>query len=57
MNDLEEDPTYRQNINIYKDTKQQNTIPLEDPSIPHITLEEMLDDLHIDDSEMTEVYE
>lgn len=55
LDELEEDPTLRQNINIYKDTTKQ--IPVDsddqmDPDDPQITLEEMLDDLVIDDVEM-----
>lgn len=50
----------RQNINIFRDSKKQ--IPVDedeviDPSVPQITLEEMLDDLFIDDVEMKEVSE
>ncbi|KAK7590283.1 hypothetical protein V9T40_001896 [Parthenolecanium corni] len=53
MDDLEEDKEFRQNINIYK---SKNVIPvdtddMEDSGAPHITLEEMLDDLVIDDNE------
>lgn len=59
LDDLEEDPELRQNINIFRDTRKQ--IPVDtneiDPSIPQITLEEMLDDLVIEDTEMTEVSE
>lgn len=59
LDDLEEDPELRQNINIFRDTRKQ--IPVDtneiDPSIPQITLEEMLDDLAIEDTEMTEVSE
>lgn len=54
LDDLEEDPTMRQHINIFKDTKKQNhhQLPVDtddmiDPSLPVITLEEMLDDLVI----------
>ncbi|RZF49096.1 hypothetical protein LSTR_LSTR008382 [Laodelphax striatellus] len=60
LDDLEEDPTYRQNVNIFKDPKKTASgIPVdsnnvEDPSAPQITLEEMLDDLHIDDVDMAE---
>ena len=58
LEDLEEDPEMRQNINIFRDSKKQ--IPVDDndildPSIPQVTLEEMLDDLFIDDVEMQEV--
>lgn len=57
MDDLEEDPEYRQNVNVFKDASK--TIPVDtndmvDPSVPRITLEEMLDDLVLDDVEMTD---
>lgn len=59
LDDLEEDPELRQNINIFRDSRKQ--IPVDtnelDPSIPQITLEEMLDDLVIEDTEMTEASE
>lgn len=59
MEELEEDPELRANINIYRDSKKQ--IPVDtssiDPSMPQITLEEMLDDLVIEDTDMAEVYE
>ncbi|XP_063976766.1 60S ribosomal export protein NMD3 isoform X2 [Diachasmimorpha longicaudata] len=59
LEDLEEDPEMRQNINIFRDSSKQ--IPVDsndlDPSVPQVTLEEMLEDLVIADSEMTEVYE
>lgn len=52
---MEEDPTFRQNINIFKD---KNKIPVDtdeiDPTLPRITLAEMLDDLNIEDVEMNE---
>jgi len=58
LEDLEEDPDMRQNINIFKDSKKQQ-VPVDvndmvDPSVPQITLEEMLDDLVIDDVEMAD---
>lgn len=58
MDDLEEDPALRQNINIFKD--KNKIIPVDsndecDPSVPRVTLEEMLDDLVIDDVEMSEI--
>lgn len=60
MNDLEEDALYRQNVNIYKaapsmpvDANDVHTED-EDPDVPKITLEEMLDDLTIDDIGMEE---
>lgn len=59
---MEENPETRQNVNIYKDSRK--VIPVDsndlalDPSIPQITLEEMMDDLVIvEDSDMTECYE
>ncbi|XP_052862738.1 60S ribosomal export protein NMD3-like [Anopheles cruzii] len=55
LEDLEEDPELRQNVNIFKDSKRQiavDTNDMDDPSVPRITLEEMLDDLVLDDAEM-----
>lgn len=53
---MEEDPVFRQNVNIFKDV---NKIPVDtdeiDPALPRITLAEMLDDLVIEDVEMTDV--
>jgi nonsense-mediated mRNA decay protein 3 len=57
LDDLEEDPRLRQNVNIYKDSTKQipvDTNDMDDPSVPRITLEEMLDDLVLDDAEMAE---
>lgn len=64
LEDLEEDPQLRQNVNIFKDqarqqAAQQPSMPVDvddmlDPSVPRITLEEMLDDLLLDDDEMGE---
>jgi nonsense-mediated mRNA decay protein 3 len=49
----------RNTINIYKDIKKQqiavDTDDMEDSSVPQITLDEMLDDLTLDDVEMSEV--
>ncbi|KAK0088365.1 hypothetical protein PV325_012263 [Microctonus aethiopoides] len=57
LEELEEDPEMRQNINIFRDTSRQ--IPVDskdvDPNMPQISLEEMLEDLVIDDTEMNEV--
>lgn len=55
MNDLEEDPQLRQNVNIFKDSSK--LIPVDvndgiDPSVPRITLDEMLDDLVLEDDDM-----
>lgn len=54
---MEEDPDLRQNVNIFKD--RTKAIPVDvndgiDPSVPQITLEEMLDDLVLDDDDMGE---
>lgn len=62
LEDLEEDPQLRQNVNIFKDQarqqQQQMAVDVDDmvdPSVPRITLEEMLDDLVLnDDDEMGE---
>lgn len=53
LEDLEEDPAFRQNINIYKDKARiaVDTGDMVDEDLPQITLEEMLDDLHIDGAE------
>ena len=53
LNDLEEDPELRQNVNVYKDARK---IAVDDTSeadqdIPQITLAEMLDDLVLEKSE------
>ncbi|XP_049870141.1 60S ribosomal export protein NMD3 [Pectinophora gossypiella] len=56
LDDLEEDPVLRQNINIFKDgTKIAVDTDEIDPTMPRITLAEMLDDLNIEDVEMSEV--
>ncbi|XP_046396883.1 60S ribosomal export protein NMD3 [Ischnura elegans] len=53
LEDLEEDPGYRQNVNIYKARKAPCAVDVNDPdedeTMPKITLEEMLDDLDIGD--------
>lgn len=57
LDDLESDPQLRQNVNIFKDASKimpVDTNDMMDPSVPRITLEEMLDDLVLDDVEMTE---
>ncbi|XP_014241897.1 60S ribosomal export protein NMD3 [Cimex lectularius] len=58
LDDLEEDAVYRQNVNIYKDPKKA-VMPVDTDDVDEsnqfcITLEEMLDDLHVDDVEMAE---
>lgn len=55
LEDLEEDPQLRQHINIFRDASKQipvDTNDMDDPSVPKITLEEMLDDLNIEDIQM-----
>lgn len=51
----------RQKINIFKDAKKQSMAvdvnDMADPSMPQVTLEEMLDDLVIDDVEMADAWE
>lgn len=57
LDDLESDPQLRKDINIFKDASKimpVDTNDMMDPCIPRITLEEMLDDLVIDDVDMTE---
>lgn len=55
---MEEDPAYRQNVNIFRDkSKEQIAVDVDDlgdETIPHITLDEMLDDLNLEDVEMSE---
>lgn len=52
---MEDDPLYRLNVNIYKD-RERLAVPVEsetdDENAPQISLQEMLDDLHLDDAEM-----
>uniref|UniRef100_A0A914XE13 60S ribosomal export protein NMD3 n=1 Tax=Plectus sambesii TaxID=2011161 RepID=A0A914XE13_9BILA len=58
LEDLEDDPVLRENVNIYKDPrKMAMAVETDDededlPSAP--TLQEMLDDLHLDDEPMPE---
>lgn len=55
MDDLEQDPQLRQNVNIFKDSTKAIPVDINDgmdPSEPRITLEEMLDDLVLEDDEM-----
>ncbi|KAF5284483.1 hypothetical protein FQA39_LY17018 [Lamprigera yunnana] len=57
LNELEEDPEMRKNVNIFKDPSKQIPVDCYDDNYqegPHITLEEMIDDLQIDDVEMAE---
>lgn len=57
LDDLEEDPGLRQHVNIFKDSSKQIPVDINDgidPSVPRITLEEMLDDLVIVDDDMGE---
>lgn len=49
LEDLEEDPDFRQNINIFKDASKISVEAAEsdDEGLPQISLQEMLEDLHI----------
>nr|XP_022296882.1 uncharacterized protein LOC111106472 [Crassostrea virginica] len=53
LEDLEEDHTTRQYVNIYKDQSKiaVDITDTEDEDLPQISLQEMLDDLHIADDE------
>ncbi|NP_001135423.1 nonsense-mediated mRNA 3 [Nasonia vitripennis] len=59
LDDLEEDPELRSNVNIFRDKSKQIPVDTDciDPTMPQITLEEMLDDLVIEDEEMAEFIE
>lgn len=56
LEDIEEDPEYRKQINVYRDTSKpinnnnNGQSMEEDNNYPHITLAEMLDDLHLNDN-------
>lgn len=54
LEDLEEDPQYRTNINIYRDEVKMATAPAsgndETADLPQVSLEEMLEDLNIDEA-------
>ncbi|XP_063243465.1 60S ribosomal export protein NMD3 [Bacillus rossius redtenbacheri] len=53
LDDLEEDPALRQNVNIFRDRDVPvDADELDDPTDPRITLEEMLDDLCLDEEPM-----
>ncbi len=57
LEDLEEDEASRQHVNIYKKTTPPPSCADDDDEetdVPTISIEEMLDDLHIDDEEMPE---
>lgn len=58
MDDLEEDKDLRQNINIYKnpDVNVESAVE-DDDDAPHISLEEMMEDLCIYEDDVMEVYE
>jgi len=53
LEDLEEDPTLRQNVMIYKDERKFNEIDDEKETIdiPQIGLEEMMSELKLDEDE------
>ena len=55
LEDLEEDPKSRENINIYKDQRKILNVENEDSdceNVPQISLQEMLDDLRLTDEPM-----
>jgi len=60
LEDLEEDPLTRQHVNIYKDknppipVEAEQKAGAESDETPQISLQEMLDDLHLEDEEMPE---
>lgn len=55
LDDLEEDPGLRKNVNIFKAATAVDYNDADfDPTAPRITLEEMLDDMNIEDEEMEE---
>lgn len=47
MEDLEEDPEYRKNVNIYRDATKPAETAAEAEDVPRITLAEMLEDLNL----------
>lgn len=51
LEDLEEDPQYRANVNIYRDSEKMATSDTasEVGDMPQVGVEEMLEDLHIAD--------
>lgn len=49
LGDLEEDKTYRQNVNIYVDRDYKGAPEDDDDETPKITLQEMLEDLHLEE--------
>ena len=49
MEDLEDDSTLRQNVNIYFDPKKKPRNP--DPDLPCISVEEMLHELSLEEPE------
>lgn len=51
--DLEEDPAFRQHVNIYKDSKKIQVESVAD-EMPQISLQEMLEDMTLEDEPMDE---
>ncbi len=52
LEDLEEDMDYRKNVNIYLDRNKEIAVESSDEDdAPRISLQEMLDDLHLTDAE------
>jgi nonsense-mediated mRNA decay protein 3 len=55
LQDLEQDPAYREKVNIYKDMRvsvvKEDVTTEDEGDAPKISLEEMLDDLHLSDED------
>jgi len=53
LQDLEEDPAYREGVNIYRDSSKirVDTTTDDEGDVPKISLEEMLDDLTLSEAE------
>lgn len=54
--DLEEDPAFRQNVNIYKDSEKV-AVESVDGDMPQISLQEMLEDMTLEDEPMDDMIE
>ena len=60
LEDLEEDPKARENVNIYKDPRKMTSVEAagaeesDNDNAPQISLQEMLDDMHLNDDPMGE---
>lgn len=52
LGDLEEDKTYRQHVNIYVDRDYKGASEDDDDEAPRISLQEMLEDLHLEEPDL-----